>query len=131
MYNCNRNSHLLYCNRKMHHHTNNKKVPPQNLHRCNRRRHLNNCRRKCQLHSSNRNFHLQKWCQPGICLVTIKKLSKSVTTKFKANSLSTPWETRQWIESMKELCCILIISIFNILIFIHFTNQITLKPSLA
>ena len=30
-----------------------------------------------------------------------------------------------------ELCYILIISIFNFLIFIHFTNQITLKPSLA
>ena len=30
-----------------------------------------------------------------------------------------------------ELCYILIISNFNFLIFIHFTNQITLKPSLA
>ena len=30
-----------------------------------------------------------------------------------------------------ELCYILIISIFDFLIFIHFTNQITLKPSLA
>ena len=30
-----------------------------------------------------------------------------------------------------ELCYIRIISIFNFLIFIHFTNQITLKPSLA
>ena len=30
-----------------------------------------------------------------------------------------------------ELCYILIISIFNFLIFIHFTNQITLKQSLA
>ena len=32
---------------------------------------------------------------------------------------------------INELCYILIISIFNFLIFIHFTNQITLKPSLA
>ena len=32
---------------------------------------------------------------------------------------------------VNELCYILIISIFNFLIFIHFTNQITLKPSLA
>ena len=30
-----------------------------------------------------------------------------------------------------ELCYILIISIFNFLIFIHYTNQITLKPHLA
>ena len=30
-----------------------------------------------------------------------------------------------------ELCCILIISIFNLLIFMHITNQITLKQSLA
>ena len=29
---------------------------------------------------------------------------------------------------MNELCYILIISIFNFLIFVHFTNQITLKP---
>ena len=32
---------------------------------------------------------------------------------------------------VNKLCYILIISIFNILNFIHFTNQITLKPSLA
>ena len=32
---------------------------------------------------------------------------------------------------MNELCYILIISTFNFLFFIHFTNQITLKPSLA
>ena len=32
---------------------------------------------------------------------------------------------------MNELCYILIISIFNFLIFIHFKNQITLKSSLA
>ena len=32
---------------------------------------------------------------------------------------------------INELCYILIISISNFLIFIHFTNQITLKPSLA
>ena len=37
----------------------------------------------------------------------------------------------KWIVSMNELCYILIILIFNFLIFIHFTNQITLKPSLA
>ena len=32
---------------------------------------------------------------------------------------------------VNELCYILITSIINFLIFIHFTNQITLKPSLA
>ena len=32
---------------------------------------------------------------------------------------------------MNELCYTLIISIFSFLIFIHFTNQIALKPSLA
>ena len=32
---------------------------------------------------------------------------------------------------INELCYILIISIFNFLIFIHFTSQKTLKPSLA
>ena len=32
---------------------------------------------------------------------------------------------------VNELCYILIISIFNFLIFIHFTKQITLKPSLT
>ena len=37
-----------------------------------------------------RNFHLQKWCQSEILLVTIKKLSKRVSTNFKANSFSTP-----------------------------------------
>ena len=36
------------------------------------------------------NFHLQKWCQSEILLVTIKKLSKRVSTNFKANSFSTP-----------------------------------------
>ena len=34
-------------------------------------------------------------------------------------------------ELDSELCYILIISISNFLIFIHFTNQKTLKPSLA
>ena len=37
-----------------------------------------------------RNFHSQKWCQSEILLVTIKKLSKRVSTNFKANSFSTP-----------------------------------------
>ena len=32
---------------------------------------------------------------------------------------------------VNELCYILIISVFNFFIFIHFTNQITLKQSLA
>ena len=32
---------------------------------------------------------------------------------------------------VNELYYILIISIFNFLLFIHFTNQITLKPNLA
>ena len=34
-------------------------------------------------------------------------------------------------EKFNELCHILIISISNFLIFIHFTNQKILKPSLA
>ena len=33
--------------------------------------------------------------------------------------------------SVNELCYVLIISVFNFLIFIHFRNQMTLKPSLA
>ena len=36
-----------------------------------------------------RNFCMQKWCQCEILLVTIKKLSKRVSTNFKANSFST------------------------------------------
>ena len=83
-----RNSHLLNCNRKIHQHTSNKKYY---LKTCiNATCHLHNCHRKSQLHSSNRNFNLQKWCQPEIRLVTIKKLSKWVITKFKENSFSTP-----------------------------------------
>ena len=39
--------------------------------------------------------------------------------------------TQQWIVSMNELCYILIISTFNFLLFIQFTNQIILKTSLA
>ena len=35
------------------------------------------------------------------------------------------------LHCINELCYILIISISNFLIFIHFTNQKTLKPSLA
>ena len=35
------------------------------------------------------------------------------------------------VHCVNELCYILTISIFNFLIFIHFTNQITLKQSLA
>ena len=35
------------------------------------------------------------------------------------------------VHCVNKLCYILIISIFNFLIFIHFTNQKTLKPSLA
>ena len=31
-----------------------------------------------------RNFHMQKWCQPEILLVIIKKLSEWVSTKFQA-----------------------------------------------
>ena len=37
-----------------------------------------------------RNFHLQKWRQSEVLLVTTKKLSKRVSTNFKANSFSTP-----------------------------------------
>ena len=37
-----------------------------------------------------RNFYSQKWCQSEILLVTIKKLSKWVSTKFKVDSFSTP-----------------------------------------
>ena len=55
---------------------------PRDLHNCNKR-HLHNCYRKCQLHSW-KNFHLQKWCQSEVLLITIKKLGKWVSTKFKA-----------------------------------------------
>ena len=38
-------------------------------------------------------------------------------------------ETQQWIVSMNELCYLLIISIFNFLIFIHFFKKsIKIKP---
>ena len=37
----------------------------------------------------------------------------------------------QWMVSMNELCFLLIVSIFGFLIFINFTNQIKLKPSLS
>ena len=51
-----------------------------------------------------RNFHFQKWCQSEILLVAIKKLSKRISTNFKANSFSTPCitygETQQYIASM-------------------------------
>ena len=72
-------------------------IEPQNLHTCNRRCHLHNYHRKSQLYSSNRNcqlklrteidnknFHLQKWCQSEILLVTINEFSEWVRTKFKA-----------------------------------------------
>ena len=59
-------------------------IEPQNLHNYNRCCHLHNCYRKWRLHSSNRNCHLQNWlqkpCQSEILLVTIKKLSESVST---------------------------------------------------
>ena len=65
-----------------------------------------------------RNFYLQKWCQSEILLVTIKELSKRVSSKFKANSFSTPCITK-WrnstVHCVNELCYIQIISIFNFL----------------
>ena len=113
------------------------------MHKCNRRYHLHNCHRKCPLHSSNRICHLQNWLQnlslaemvsPQIFLITIKKSSKYVSTTFKANSFSPPCIT-EWrnstVHCVNEFCHILIISIFNFLISIHFTNQIKLKPNLA
>ena len=97
--NCNRNSHLHNCSRKIHQHTSNKEyhlktrinatvfvtfiiviesvsciVPTEAF----------TCRINYRI------FHLQKWCLSVIFLVTIKKLSKWVSTKFKANSFSTP-----------------------------------------
>ena len=98
LHNCNGNSHLHNCNRKIHQHTSNRKyhlktsknatgvtyitaiesvsciVPTETI--------------TCRI--DYRNFHLQKWCQSDILLVTIKKLSKRVSTNFKANSFSTP-----------------------------------------
>ena len=98
LHNCNRNSHLLNYNRKIHLHTSNKDY------------HFKTCinardvtwiiaiesvsgivpteTSTCRI--DHRNFNLQKWCQSEIRLVTIKKLSKWVSTKFKANSFSTP-----------------------------------------
>ena len=72
-----------------------------------------------------------------ILLVTIKTSSEWVSTKFKANSFSTPCITpwkKSTVHCVDQLRYILIISVFNFLIFIHFTNKltlITLKPSLA
>ena len=68
------------------------------------------------------------------CFSYNKEIKRLSCTKFKANRFSTPCITK-WrnstVHCVNELCYILIISIFNFLIFIHFTNQITLKPSLA
>ena len=57
-------------------------MEPRDLHNCNKH-HVYNCYRKCQLRSW-KNFHLQKWCQSEVLLITIKKLGKWVSTKFKA-----------------------------------------------
>ena len=131
LHNCNRNSHLLICNRKIHHHTSNKKY---HLKTCTNATDVVTCiiaieNVSCIVPTETvtcridyRNFYLQKWCQSEILLVKIKKLSKRVSTNFKANRI---------VNCIDELCYILIISISNFLIFIHFTNQITLKPSLA
>ena len=135
------------------------------MHNCNRKIHQHNCNRKDRLRTCKnatdvvtciiaiesagcivstesatcridyRNFHLQKWCQSEILLVTIKKLSKIVSTNFKASlfwySLYNLMERNLTLHCINELCYILIILIFNFLIFIHFTNQKTLKPNLA
>ena len=67
-------------------------IEPQNLHDCNGR--CNTCiittesvicivpTETAAYRIDYRNFHLQKWCQSKILLVTIKKLSKWVNTKF-------------------------------------------------
>ena len=98
LHNCNRKSHLHNCNRKIQHNS-------------NRKYHLKTCINEpevvtCLITIENvscivptetvtcridyRNFHLQKWCPSEILLVTIKKLSKSVSTNFKTNSFITP-----------------------------------------
>ena len=139
-----RNSHMLNCNRKIHQYTTNNRYQ---LKTCINATEIATCRTAIEsvgctvptetstCRTDYKNFHQQKWYQSEICLVTIKKLSELVSTEFKANSFSTPCityrETQQWIVSMNQLCYRLIISIFNFLIFIHFKNQITLKPSLA
>ena len=151
LHNCNRNSHLLNCNRKIHQHTSTKKY---HLKTCINATDVVTCiiaieKVSCIVPTETstcridyRNFNFQKWCQSEIHLVTIKKLSKWVSTKFKANSFSTPcipyWRNstvdcvNEWIVLYIYIYIyIYIISIFNFLIFIHFTNQITLKPSLA
>ena len=65
------------------------------------------------------------------CFSYNKEIKRLSCTKFKANRFSTPCITK-WrnstVHCVNELCYILIISIFNFLIFIHFTNQ---KLSLA
>ena len=137
--NCNRNSHLLNCNRKIHQHTSNKRyhlktcmeatdvitciIAPESV-SCIVPAETSTCR------IDYRNFHLQKWCLPEIRLIAIKKLSKLVTTKFKANSLSihSLYNLMEKLDNeLSQLCCILVISISNFPIFIHFANQTTLK----
>ena len=82
--NCNRNSHMHNCNRKIHQLN------------CNRKYRLKTCKNAtdvvtciiaiesaCCIFPTEtatcrfdyRNFHLQKWCQSEILVVTIKKLS--------------------------------------------------------
>ena len=137
--NCNRNSHLLNCNRKIHQHTSNKRyhlktcmeatdvitciIAPESV-SCIVPAETSTCR------IDYRKFHLEKWCLSGIRLAAIKKLSKLVTTKFKANSFSihSLYHLMEKLDNeLIQLRCILVISIFNFLIFIHFANQITLE----
>ena len=99
LHNCYRNSHLYNCNRRIHQHTSNRKY---HLKTCKNATDVVTCITAIESVScivltetvtyriDYRNFHLQKWCQSETLLVTTKKLSKRVSTNFKANSFSIP-----------------------------------------
>ena len=96
---CCRNCYLHNCNRKIHQDTSDRKY---HLKTCKNATDVVTCiiaiesvscivpteTATCRI--DYRNFHLQKCCQSEILLVTLKKLSKRVSTNFKANSFSTP-----------------------------------------
>ena len=85
--------------------------------------------RKCHLHNCNWDSHLHnynKYCHPHICCRNCY-LHKAI--RFSTPSI-TSWRNLT-VHCINELCDIIIISISNFLILIHFTNQKTLKPSLT
>ena len=79
-----------------------------------------------------RNFHLQKWCQPKILSVVIKKLSEKVSSKFKAKQFQY-----YLYNSMKKLgralcqwnCAIYSLFQFSYLHAFYKPNNITIKLS--